>query len=118
MEVLRRTAVSEFRLDEARTLEELGQAAGNSDVERTPSRLQELFFHPRRLLPHFPSVTCDDVSAARIRAGRTVNLPDVSRSAHVKVFSGQTELIAIATRIAGTLFHAKLVLCPERRSLA
>jgi tRNA pseudouridine55 synthase len=125
LEVLRRTAVSEFRLDEACTLEELGQAAGSHDVERTPSsatpnasqsRLQQFFFHPRRLLPYFPSVTCDDVSAARIRAGRTVNLPEVSRSPHVKVFSGQTELIAIATRIAGTLFHAKLVLCPERRS--
>lgn len=126
LEVLRRTAVSEFTLDEACTLEELGQAAGNSDAARAPSsvtpdapqsRLQQCFFHPRRLLPQFPSVTSDDATAARIRAGRTVNLPDVSRSPHVKVFSGQTELIAIATRIAGTLFHAKLVLCPERQSL-
>ena len=122
LEALRRTAVSEFRLDEAYTLEELGQAAGNHDVSSTPnvweSRFQDFFFHPRSLLPQFPSVTSDDATAARIRAGRTVNLPDVSRSPHVKVFSGQTELIAIATRIAGTLFHAKLVLCPERRSLA
>jgi hypothetical protein len=28
----------------------------------------------------------------------------------VKVFTGQRELIAIATRVAGTLFHAKIVL--------
>jgi hypothetical protein len=27
------------------------------------------------------------------------------------VFAGQRDLIAIATRIAGTLFHPKLVLC-------
>jgi hypothetical protein len=28
----------------------------------------------------------------------------------VKVFQGQTELIAVASRVAGTLFHAKVVL--------
>jgi hypothetical protein len=31
----------------------------------------------------------------------------------VKVFTGQRELIAIATRVAGTLFHAKIVLAAE-----
>jgi hypothetical protein len=31
----------------------------------------------------------------------------------VKVFTGQRELIAIATRVAGTLFHAKIVLAGE-----
>jgi len=33
----------------------------------------------------------------------------MSRAPLVKVFSGQTELIAIATRIAGTLFHPGIV---------
>jgi hypothetical protein len=35
----------------------------------------------------------------------------------VKVFAGQRELIAIATRVAGTLFHAKIVLAggPQTR---
>ena len=73
--------------------------------------LEALFVHPRKLLPHFPSVTADDLTANRIRSGRTVNLPDLSRSRQVKVFVGQRDLIAIATRIAGTLFHPKLVLC-------
>jgi tRNA pseudouridine55 synthase len=40
-----------------------------------------------------------------------VNLPELSRARQVKVFSGQRDLIAIATRVAGTLFHPKLVLC-------
>jgi tRNA pseudouridine55 synthase len=120
LEVLRRTAVSEFRLDEACTLEELGQAAGNSDVERTPSSaagsvasegLDNYFVHPRKLLPEFPSVAADETTAARIRAGRTVNLPEFSRARQVKVFVGQSSLIAIATRVAGTLFHPKIVLC-------
>jgi tRNA pseudouridine55 synthase len=120
LEVLRRTAVSEFGLDEACTLEELGQAAGNRDVERTPSSaggsvpsedLDKYFVHPRKLLPDFPSVAADEATAARIRAGRTVNLPEFSPARQVKVFVGQSNLIAIATRVAGTLFHPKIVLC-------
>jgi tRNA pseudouridine55 synthase len=49
----------------------------------------------------------------RIRSGRTVNLPELSRARQVKVFQGQRELIAIATRVAGTLFHPKIVLTAE-----
>jgi tRNA pseudouridine55 synthase len=73
--------------------------------------LELLCVHPRKLLPLFPSVTADDQTISRIRSGRTVNLPDLSRARQVKVFAGQRDLIAIATRVAGTLFHPKLVLC-------
>lgn len=73
--------------------------------------LETFFVHPRKLLPDFPSVTADEPTIARIRSGRTINLPDLSRSRQVKVFSGQKDLIAIATRVAGTLFHPRLVLC-------
>jgi tRNA pseudouridine55 synthase len=120
LEILRRTAVSEFRLAEACTLEELAQAVRKSDVERTPSsvggpftieNLDKYFVHPRKLLPEFPSVAADETTAARIRSGRTVNLPEFSRARQVKVFVGQSSLIAIATRVAGTLFHPKIVLC-------
>jgi tRNA pseudouridine55 synthase len=45
-----------------------------------------------------------------IRVGRAVNLPELSKSRQVKVFYGQSELICIATRVAGTLFHPKVVL--------
>jgi tRNA pseudouridine55 synthase len=69
--------------------------------------------HPRTLLPQLPSVTADELTAASIRSGRTVNLPELSRARQVKVFSGQKDLIAIATRIAGTLFHPKIVLVAE-----
>ena len=72
---------------------------------------ESLFVHPRKLLPAFPSVTADEMVTAYIRNGRTVNLPELSRSRQVKVFSNQRDLIAIATRIAGTLFHPKIVLC-------
>jgi len=86
---------------------------GLSLSKGTPEALEDLFIHPRKLLPQLPSVTADEPTAARIRSGRTVNLPDLSRARQVKVFSGQRELIAIATRVAGTLFHPKLVLTTQ-----
>ena len=111
LESLRRTSVAEFNLDDAHTLEQLAAAS--------PGRTEDLFVHPRKLLPDLPSVTADELTAARILNGRTVNLPELSRARQVKVFSGQRELIAIATRVAGTLFHPKIVLCgsdtPVRR---
>jgi len=163
LESLRRTAVAEFTLDDAHTLEELAQSAGkarhpsreaaeecstrrkpwvDANHEKAPEErksaaedpgpnraipletatqmetLEAFFIHPRRLLPHVPSVTADELSAARIRAGRTVNLPELSRARQIKVFAGQADLIAIATRVAGTLFHAKIVLCdtPDARN--
>jgi len=99
---LRRTAVAEFGIEEAHTLEELQKAAQKGSVE-------ELTIHPRKLLPQFPCVTANNESAALIRSGRAVNLPELSRERLVKVFCGQRELIAIATRIAGTLFHPGIV---------
>jgi len=107
LESLRRTAVAEFTLGDAHTLEQLAQAAGDRGAGNLSD---EIFVHPRKLLPQLPSVTTDEATAARIRAGRTVNLPDLSRARQVKVFSGQRELLAIATRVAGSLFHPKIVL--------
>jgi tRNA pseudouridine55 synthase len=145
LESLRRTAVAEFEIAHAHTLEEIeghikdhlkvcdsepggkdhsnhchsepGRGPGEACPERSrrepaASRHEGLavfFVHPRQLLPQFPSVTADEPTAARIRAGRPVNLPELSRARQVKVFLGQRELIAIATRVAGTLFHPKIV---------
>ncbi len=103
LQSLCRTSVAEFELAHAHTLDEL-QTAANHD------QLEDVFIHPRELLPQIPSVTADEEMAAKIRTGRAVNLPDFSRAPIVKVFHGQRELIAMATRIAGTLFHAKIVL--------
>ncbi|MGH9499040.1 MAG: tRNA pseudouridine(55) synthase TruB [Terriglobales bacterium] len=103
LQSLRRTAVAEFELADAHTLEKL-QAAAIDDS------LEDLFIHPRKVLPRLPSVTANEDMAAHIRGGRTVNLPEFSKAQQVKVFSGQRELIAIATRVAGTLFHPRIVL--------
>ena len=105
LQSLRRTAVAEFELADAHTLEELAAAATGT--------LEDLFVHPRKILPRFPSVTANEDMAGHIRSGRTVNLPEFSKAQQVKVFSGQRELIAIATRVAGTLFHPRIVLVGE-----
>lgn len=103
---LRRTRVGDFTLNDAHTLEELQYAALRGEAD-------DLFIHCRKLLPEFPSVTASDEIASRIRNGMAVNLPEFSRSRQIKVFLGQNDLIAIATRVAGTLFHASIVLTPE-----
>ncbi len=150
LESLRRTAVAEFDLTHAHTIEEVENKQkieaqktefqkindchsdrsfafpqGKRGVVEEPAvpdikentaaldaaaaGIASLFIHPRQLLPQFPSVTADEPTAARIRSGRPVNLPDVSRARQIKVFASQTELLAIATRVAGTLFHPKIV---------
>jgi tRNA pseudouridine55 synthase len=107
LESLRRTALAEFELADSHTLEKVEIAAQEGPVE-------EIFVHPRKLLPQLPSVAVNDETAALIRTGRAVNLPELSRARQVKVFCGQRELIAIATRIAGTLFHPGIVLVQGR----
>ena len=130
---LRRTSVAEFTEVEAHTLDEIEKMQSFLNVSKNchPDRsfafpqgkasgvdgpcvshdLEPLFVHPRKLLPALPSVTADEMAIAQIRHGRSVNLPELSRARQVKVFSGQRDLIAIATRIAGTLFHPRIVLC-------
>lgn len=129
LESLRRTRVAEFDIAQAHTLEEIetiiakikschsepARSAGeepavaSTAVPSAATALSNLFVHPRQLLPHFPSVTADEPTANRIRAGRTINLPELSRARLVKVFASQTQLLAIASRVAGTLFHPKIV---------
>ena len=102
---LRRTALAEFTLADAHSLEDL-EAAGQDGCE-------DLLVHPRKLLPALPAVTATEEMGAQIRVGRAVNLPEFSRARQVKVFQGQSDLIAIATRVAGTLFHPGIVLAPQ-----
>lgn len=101
---LRRTRAGAFTLGEAHTLEELEAACG--DVEA----LQALCVHPRALLPEMPSVGGDDHALGRLRNGGQANLPEFSEAPLVKVFAGQRELMAIAKRVAGTLFQPVVVM--------
>lgn len=100
---LQRTAVREFTIDAAQSLAEVERA-------QAANTLDKLFLHPRLVLPEFPAVSASEESAARIRHGGAVNLPEFSKAATVRVFAGQRELLAIAKRVAGTLFQPKVVL--------
>jgi tRNA pseudouridine55 synthase len=96
---LRRTQAGVFTLTEAHTLAELEELAGNLEA------IEALCIHPRNLLPEMPSVTGDAMALGRLRNGAQANLPEFSRAPLVKVFAGQRELVAIAKRVAGTLFQ-------------
>jgi tRNA pseudouridine55 synthase len=100
---LRRTSAGAFTLVEALTLEDLAEFVRAGTLE---SRLP----HPRLLLPGLPSVTADEGTAGKLRNGMAVNLPEMTLAPLVKVFEGQRELIAIAKRIAGTLFQPTVVI--------
>lgn len=86
-------------------------------MSRPPS-LEEMFIHPRLILPEFPAVTAPPDALAKVHHGAAVNLPYFPQpgvpSAHgpvmLRVFADQTRLVAIARQIAGTLFHPKVVL--------
>jgi tRNA pseudouridine55 synthase len=100
---LQRTAVAEFLLTDAHSLERVAEAVSQG-------RLEELLVHPRRVLPGIPCVTADEDTVGRIRHGRSINLAEFSKSKWVKVFVGQSDLICLASRVAGSLFHPRVVL--------
>jgi tRNA pseudouridine55 synthase len=103
LSALERTAVREFSIQEAHSLEELEMGASSGCLE-------QICLHPRLVLPEFPAVTAPPESLTKIRHGSAVNLPEFSKAAMVRVFAGQRELVAIAKRVAGTLFQPKIVL--------
>ena len=100
---LRRTRVAEFGLEDAHSLDEITDVAAGAGRDG-------LFFHIRRMLPQIPNVTADNETVGKIRHGRTVNLAEFSGAKWVKVFAGQDELVCLASRVAGSLFHPKVVL--------
>jgi len=109
---LRRTASGEFALEQAVTLDRLqemkeGAVARGLDIG---DWIGEISVHPRQILRQLPSVTVNSETAGMIANGRAVNLADLSSAHQVKVFAGERRLLAVASRIAGTLFQPKVVL--------
>lgn len=101
---LRRTQAGPFPLAEAHTLDELEPLAGNTEA------IEEICVHPRTLLPEMPSVTGSPVALGRLRNGAPANLPEFTSAPVVKVFADQWDLVAIARRLAGTLFQPMIVM--------
>ncbi|HZT73284.1 MAG TPA: tRNA pseudouridine(55) synthase TruB [Terriglobales bacterium] len=98
---LRRTRVGEFTTARSHTLEALGAIqTGDWASALVP---------PRELLPEFPAVVAPPEAAAKLAQGRTANLPEFSASPLVRVFTPDERLLAIARRVAGSLFQPEIV---------
>jgi tRNA pseudouridine55 synthase len=82
----------------------------NEEESRANGGHLKLFVHPRLILPEFPAVTAPPETLVRIRHGGAANLPEFSKAPLVRVFEGQTRLVCLARRVAGTLFQPKVVL--------
>ena len=98
---LRRTQAGVFTLDQSYSLEALAALGPNID---------EALLHPRTLLPEMPCVLGDSVALGKLRNGGQANLAEFSDAEMVKVFAGQRELVAVARRVAGTLFQPVIVM--------
>jgi tRNA pseudouridine55 synthase len=90
---LTRTAVREFRLQEAHCLEKVEEAVRGASILRDPASIlhnasyqtldqstresgpESLFLHPRLILTEFPAVTAPPEALTKIRHGAAVNLP-------------------------------------------
>ena len=98
---LRRTQAGVFTLDQSYSLETLAEMGADLD---------QALLHPRTLLEEMPCVSGDPLALGKLRNGAQANLADFSDAELVKVFAGQRELVAVAKRIAGTLFQPLMVL--------
>jgi tRNA pseudouridine55 synthase len=103
---LRRTASGHFKIESARTLEELAALSAEG-------RVQEALVPAAQLLPEFPSEMVDAITAGQIRNGRDFRVsPFLPRtgSRYVKAVSVHGDLIAIGEARLPHLYHPVLVL--------
>jgi len=103
---LRRLASGEFEIAQARTLEQLEELAAEE-------RLVDAFVPADQLLPAFPNVYVDDLTAAQVRHGR--NFPASPfrggpPSRYVKAVTRTGSLVAIGEAVLPNLYHPVVVL--------
>lgn len=103
---LRRVGSGEFRIEQARTIDELQELAAEG-------RLAEALLGAGQLLPEFPSVYVDEMVVNYIRQGR--NFPAspfrVQKGGrYVKAISPSGELVAIGEAVLPNLYHPAVVL--------
>ncbi len=103
---LRRTASGDFRLEQARTLDQLTELSADG-------RIAEALVPAIQLLPQFPSETVDTITAGQIRNGRDFRVSPFHirpEARYVKAVTAQGELIAIGEARLPRLYHPILVL--------
>lgn len=105
IEALVRTQSGPFRLNQAFTIEQLQNL-------KSEGRLDEALVPMRDLLPEFPGVFVDDVTAANIRNGRDFNVSPFRVSAgspHVKAIGPDGRLVAIGRIAMPHTYHPLVV---------
>jgi len=106
---LRRIASGDFKIESARTLEQLAELA-------QAGSLTEALIPAAQLLPEFPVETVDAITATQIRNGRDFRTsPFQSRQSglaarYVKAVSQHGDLVAIGEARLPHLYHPVLVL--------
>lgn len=106
LKVLKRTASGDFKIEAARTLEELSELAATGRVE-------EALVPAAQLLPEFPPEVVDAITASQIRNGRDFRVSPFQARAnarYVKAVTSQGELVAIGEARLPHLYHPVLVL--------
>jgi tRNA pseudouridine55 synthase len=103
---LRRMASGDFKIEQARTLEELAVLAQEE-------RLGEVLIPAAQLLPGFPAELVDAITVGHIRNGRDFRVsPFQTREGtrYVKAITPQGELVAIGEMRLPHVYHPVLVL--------
>ena len=106
IEELMRTGSGPFKIEQARTLEELSAL-------REEGRLEDALVPASDLLPHFPNVFVDDLTVRYIRQGRDFNASPFRISPgteHVKAIGPNGRLVAIGKIALPNVYHPVVVL--------
>lgn len=105
VESLRRTAMGEFTIEQAHTLDDLA-------VLRSEDRLEEALTTPDQLLPEMPIERVDEVTAAHIAHGRDFRVSAFGNgkgSKRIKAVNRDGKLVAIAEAKMPLLYHPIIV---------
>jgi tRNA pseudouridine55 synthase len=105
VEALVRTASGAFVLEQARTLEAL-------QLLKADGRLREALLPMAELLPQFPGVLIDGVTASQIRQGRDFSVSVFRANAgaeHVKAIGPDGTMVAIGRIVLPHVYHPVVV---------
>lgn len=106
LQELRRLTSGEFRIEQARTLEELQKLTAEE-------RLAEALLPATELLPDFPAVWVDATTAGEIRQGRDFHVSPFRErrgSQFVKAIEGNATLLAVGEATMPNVYHPIVVL--------
>jgi tRNA pseudouridine55 synthase len=106
LQELRRTASGEFKVDQARTIQQL-------EALSAEGRLAEALIPAAHLLPGFPGVFVDAAVVTEIRQGRNFPVSPYRTDAgsrYVKAVSREGDLVAIGEACLPNIYHPVVVL--------